>query len=104
MRKRLTAREIVHTFTPGDYSGDPQDNDSLGLFWKDRLSQAKWSPVVAGSETKQSLFDDIKEHGQKRPISLNLETKEILDGHHRLAALYHLNPNQFVKYRGWKPS
>ena len=103
MGKRLTARDIVHTFTPGDYTGDPQDNDSLGLFWKNRLEQAKWSPSIMGSGSTQSLYDNIKEHGQKKPVSLNLETKEILDGHHRLASLYHLNPNQFVKYRAWKP-
>ena len=97
--KRLTAREIVHTFTPGDYAGEPNDNDALGFFWKDRISQAKWT----GNNEGQSLYDDIKQNGQKKPISLNMETKEILDGHHRLASLYHLNPDQFVKYRAWKP-
>jgi hypothetical protein len=104
VRKRLTARDIVHNFVPGDYSGDPDDQDMLGDFWKNRYQQSKWSPMVSGSGEKDSIYDSIEKEGQKKPVSLNLETKEILDGHHRIAAMYHMNPDQFVKYRSWKPS
>lgn len=102
MGKRLTARDIVHTFTPGDYSGDPTDDEQLGAFWKQRYEQSRWSPTVMGSDDgRQSLFDSIKEKGQQKPVSLNMKTREILDGHHRIAAMYHINPDQFVKYRAW---
>lgn len=100
MPKRLTARDIVHTFTPGDFAGDTSDDDQMGDFWRQRYEQSKWTP----SSGNTSLFESIKEKGQQKPVSLNLDTKEILDGHHRIAALYRLNPNQFVKYRAWKPS
>lgn len=101
MGKRLTAREIIDTFTPGDYTGQgTAAGDPEKSFWDERLKQAKWSPK---SGERPSLFDDIKESGQKKPVSLNMDTKEILDGHHRIAVIAHLNPNQFVKYRAWKP-
>lgn len=104
MGKRLTARDIVHTFTPGDFSGDPTDNEQLGDFWRQRYEQSKWTPTISGSGSGgTSLFESIKEKGQQKPVSLNMDTKEILDGHHRIAAMYRLNPDQFVKYRAWTP-
>lgn len=115
MGKRLTARKIMETFEPGDYVSDsetehgmtvpktPSDYDyepvtDVNEFWNRKLQNAK-----LGTKDSPSLYDSIKREGQKKPISLNMETKEILDGHHRLAVLYHLNPDQFVKYRSWRP-
>lgn len=99
MARRLTAQQIINEFTPGDYPGDVEDHEQLGNFWKQRLEQSRWSSSVMGG----GLYEDIKAHGQKKPVVLNMETKEILDGHHRIAAMHHINPDQFVRYRSWRP-
>jgi hypothetical protein len=112
MAKRLTAREIMSKFDPGDFNPDwemdtvpktPSDYDyepvdDIDTFWNNKLQDAQFR----GSKD-MSLYDDIKTHGQKKPVVLNMETNEIIDGHHRLAAIHHMNPNQFVKYRSYKP-
>lgn len=96
-RKRITARELTTEWTPGDYSGDPKNEEMLENFWELKLKQAK-TPY-----TGESLYENIKNRGQQSPVSLNFKTKEILDGHHRIAALNNLHPEQFVKYKAWDP-
>jgi hypothetical protein len=112
MAKRLTARDIMNNFDPGDFNPDWEmdtvpktisDYDyepvsDLDEFWENKLSSSQFR----GSK-EQSLYESIQSEGQKKPITLNMGTKEIIDGHHRLAAMHHMNPNQFVKYRSFKP-
>ena len=90
MTKRLTARNIIENYRAGDHS---PDEDKEG-FWETKLEDAKFR----GSQ-RSSLYESIQTEGQKKPILLNQKTMEIVDGHHRLAALHHMNPDQFVKYR-----
>lgn len=78
--------------------GDMLHSDNPKEFWNTKLEDTKTTKV---SEDK-TLFEDIAERGQQKPIligSRGMGMSSILDGHHRLAALHHINPDQFVKYR-----
>lgn len=111
MPKRLTARDIIENYEPGDFNPDWEMDtvpktisdydyepvDNIEDFWDRKLEGAKFR----GSQ-HTSLYEDLKNEGQKKPILLNQKTREIVDGHHRLAALHHMNPDQFVKYRSIK--
>ena len=94
MGKRLTAQQIMDNYQPGDILRD----DTPETFWKNKLESAKTTKV----SKDKTLYEDIKERGQQKPIligSRGMSFPQILDGHHRLAILHHINPNQFVKYR-----
>lgn len=98
MGKRLTAQQIMDNYQPGDMLSE----DAPETFWANKLESAKNTKV---SEDK-TLYQDIEERGQKKPIvigSRGMGMPSILDGHHRLATLHHINPNQFVKYRRVTP-
>lgn len=92
--KRLTAQQIMDNYQPGDMLR----NDTPENFWAGRLKNAQTTRV---SEDK-TLYQDLAERGQQKPITIGhrgFGSPSILDGHHRLAALHHINPDQFVKYR-----
>jgi hypothetical protein len=35
---------------------------------------------------QESLFSHIQKHGVSEPVNLNVEDKEVIDGHHRIAS------------------
>ena len=94
--KKLTAQQIMDTYAPGDKLA----KESADQFWNSKLEEAHILKV----SKDRSLYEDVKQHGQKKPILLTqggpLYTEPtIIDGHHRLALMHHINPQQFVKYR-----
>lgn len=93
--KRLTAQQIMDTYEPTD----KHESEFAENFWEDRLDE---SYEIKVSKDK-SLHEDIAERGQRKPILLKkaneINKAQIIDGHHRLAVVHHLNPNQFVKYQ-----
>ena len=96
--KKLTAQQIMDTYEPGDMSRE----NTPETFWAGKLASAK---EVKVSKDK-TLYQDLEERGQQKPITIGYRgfgSPSILDGHHRLAALHHMNPNQFVKYRRVTP-
>lgn len=96
MGKRFTAQQIMDNYEPGDWF---VRNQTLEEFWDQKLSEAKEPSEAYGGK---SLYEHIEEHGQKTPIQIGTRGFSyplILEGHHRLAAMHHMNPNQFVKYR-----
>ena len=98
MGKRLTAQQIMDNYQPGDML----KGDTPETFWAGKLESAKNTKV---SEDK-TLFEDIADRGQQKAITIGsrgMGMASILDGHHRLAVLHHINPNQFVKYRRVTP-
>jgi hypothetical protein len=98
MGKRLTAQQIMDNYQPGDILRHQEPEE----FWGYKLEEAKTNKI----SKDRTLYQDIEERGQQKPITLGykgLGAPSILDGHHRLAALHHMNPNQFVKYRRVTP-
>lgn len=96
MAKRLTARDIMQHYEPGDWNPKTQSKEE---FWDQKLTEAKEPREVYGG---RSLYENLQEHGQKEPLLLGnrgMAFPQIFEGHHRLAALHHINPDQFVKYR-----
>ena len=94
--KRLTAQQIMDNYKPGDMLPTQQPEQ----FWTERLAQARTTKI----SNDKTLYQDLAERGQQKPILLTqgdaLYTKPtIIDGHHRLALMHHINPQQFVKYR-----
>jgi len=96
--KRLTAQQIMDNYRPGDMA----KNETPEQFWKHKLTVAKNSNWYWGVEGGETLYEDLANNGQRLPILLNHDEKEIVDGHHRLAAMHHINPNQFVNYQSVK--
>jgi len=100
--KKLTAQQIMDNYQSGEYAAQSDSEASVGRnftsdeFWAGKLYEAQ---RLRGNS---SLYQDIEKYGQKKPISLNQEEKEIVDGHHRLVSMYHMNPHQFVRYRSVK--
>jgi len=90
--KRLTAQQIMDNYKPGDLTS----NETPEQFWATKLKVAKDSKISEG----ETLYEDLVNRGQRLPILLNHDEKEIVDGHHRLAVMHHINPNQFVNYQG----
>lgn len=94
MGKRLTAQHIMDNYQIGNSRSNKTDEE----FWADTLETAKTTKVSAD----KTLFEHITERGQLKPILIGRKSihspAEIFDGHHRLAVLHHMNPNQFVKY------
>lgn len=96
MGKRLTAQQIMDNYEPGDWNPRTQSKEE---FWDQKLSDAKEPRAIYGGK---SLYENIEEHGQKEPViigSRGMGFPSIFEGHHRLAVMHHMNPNQFVKYR-----
>ena len=94
MGKRLTAQQIMDNYQPGDMLRE----DTPEIFWAGKLESAKTTQV----SKDKTLYQDLKERGQQKPITIvykGFGSPSVLDGHHRLAALHHMNPDQFVKYR-----
>jgi hypothetical protein len=75
-----------------------EDEDTLQYKLKD--SQHKDSYAGQSYPNSSSLYDSIKEHGVHTPIfvgrSRYVPRPVVTNGHHRLAASRHLNPNQFI--------
>lgn len=98
MGKRLTAQQIMDNYQPGDMLRE----DTPETFWAGKLESAKTTKV----SKDKTLYQDLEERGQQKPITIGYKgfgSPSILDGHHRLAALHHMNPDQFVKYRRVTP-
>ena len=98
MGKRLTAQQIMDNYQPGDMLRE----DTPETFWAGKLKSAQTTRV----SKDKTLYEDLEERGQQKPITIGYKgfgSPSILDGHHRLAALHHMNPNQFVKYRRVTP-
>ena len=97
--KRLTAQQIMDNYHSGEHAAYADAEAHAGRnftsdeFWAGKLYEAQ---RLSGDS---SLYQNIEKHGQKKPILINQKDKEIVDGHHRLVSLYHMNPHQFVKYR-----
>ena len=94
MGKRLTAQQIMDNYQPGDRV----PHETPETFWANKLYGAKTNMV----SKEKTLYQDLEERGQQHPIVIGSReeggTPTILNGHHRLAALHHMNPNQFVNY------
>lgn len=80
----MTAREIVGEYKPweGDYINDESAED----LWERKANE---------SETN-GLLESIREHGVQIPVSLDHAGKQVVGGHHRIAAQHRLNPDQFI--------
>jgi len=104
----MTPDEIIEHHHLGDtkYLGDPnkpfekkgpeqQDLDKSLMDYKRKDSM---HPMSYDGNT--SLYDSIKDHGIQKPINIGyspyIPMGIVTDGHHRLAASRHLNPQQFV--------
>jgi hypothetical protein len=124
-----TAREIIEGTHLIDFR--PGNIDKEGLMAK-KLREAseprKESARVPGSTTPEyighrgGLTDAVKEHGYdwSQPVSVEPDLRDpenprltLIDGHHRVAVMDHLHPDQFIPiklYRGkhgvaasWRP-
>ena len=93
--KRLTAQQIMDNYEPAD----KHESEFVENFWEDKLDESYEIKVSKDI----SLHQHIAERGQLKPILLKkaneTDKAQIIDGHHRLAVLHHLSPNQFVKYK-----
>lgn len=101
LRLFMTAGELRNQYRPylgdmvhgGFYGKDISDSEHRNNFWDSKAKEAEES----------GLLDSIKEHGVKNPVAIyNTRTPNspvtggVLNGHHRIAAAYKLNPDQFV--------
>lgn len=99
MSRRLTAQQIMENYEPGDWNARTETKDE---FWNQKLAESQEPREIYGGK---SLYEHLQEHGQKSPViigSRGMGFPSIFEGHHRLAALHHINPHQFVKYRSAK--
>jgi hypothetical protein len=77
------------SYKRGDEYVPPETNDQL---YQRKLGEAN----------KSGLTDDLRTHGVNMPIMLATETQgasgkpNVAGGHHRLAAMSHLNPDQLL--------
>lgn len=80
----MTAREIMDEYEPigGDYIG----GETTEELWERKADEAE----------ANGLLDSIKKFGVQVPVSLDHEGKEVMGGHHRIAAQHRLNPDQFI--------
>lgn len=80
----MTAREIISEYKP--LEGDYINEETADELWERKANE---------SETN-GLLESIRKHGVQIPVSLDHADKEVLGGHHRIAAQYRLNPDQFM--------
>jgi len=52
----------------------------------------RFYPIQQGSNQRSSLYIDIKNDGVLEPIQVSLSNNMILDGLHRIAVAYDINP------------
>ena len=85
---------------PGPKGAEQKAEDEETLQYKLKDSQHKDSYAGQPYGNASSLYDSIKREGVHTPIfvgsSQYVPRPVVTNGHHRLAAARHLNPNQFV--------
>jgi hypothetical protein len=85
---------------PGPKGKEQKAEDEETLQYKLKDSQHKDSYAGQPYGSASSLYDSIKKEGVHTPIfvgkSYGVPRPVVQNGHHRLAAARHLNPNQFV--------
>lgn len=80
----MTPREIMKEYSPigGDFIG----NETADQLWERKADEAE----------ANGLLDSVRELGVQVPVSLDHRHKEVMGGHHRIAAQHRLNPDQFI--------
>ena len=92
----MTPKEIMSEYKPNeadaerrwDYKDAGEDGrlETDEELWSRKADEASWS----------GLMDDIRERGVHIPVSLDFANKRVRGGHHRIAAMNHINPHQFI--------
>lgn len=93
----MTPAEIMEEYhpNPADHMNKPNGSKET----VDELYERKLDESI-----NNGLYDSVREHGVHIPISLNEHMMRIVGGHHRLAAMAHINPHQFVPVTyNWAP-
>ena len=91
----LTPREIHETYKPIDETlGDRLDADRQGR----KASDVMWDRKVQQAKDR-GLYDEIQQEGVRKPVSLvsgGPDAGLVGNGHHRLAASTHIDPDRLV--------
>jgi hypothetical protein len=63
--------------------------------YQNKLNESrKFYPLQYGSNQRSSLYIDIQNQWIKEPIQVSISDNMILDGLHRIAAAYDINPSR----------
>ena len=90
LRMFMTPQEIMDNYEP-----NPFENKWNAEHKRKENTEELWARK-ADEADKSGLTGDIKEKGVGLPISLDMHTNTVNDGHHRVAAAHRLNPDQFM--------
>jgi len=90
LRMFMTPQEIMDNYEP-----NPFENKWNAEQNRKENNEELWARK-ADEADKSGLTGDIKEKGVGLPISLDMHTNTVNDGHHRVAAAHRLNPDQFM--------
>ncbi len=80
-----TARELKESF----YAGDRRGGETVDELWNRKLVKSQ----KRGLFKRTSLYDSVEREGVKKPLAVTPENK-LLDGHHRVAAMYEIDPDR----------
>lgn len=85
----MTPQEVKDKFRirESEYQ-DHEDNYTEEHLYNRKRDEAKKTNIGGWPKKKgeQSLYSHIQKHGVREPIRVDAETKEIWDGHHRIAS------------------
>lgn len=97
----MTARELRHETTPGDFVarkfGVPQSVEDM---WDRKTRESESPRNDYWNDSNESLAALIRREGVKEPVWLTHERgmprPTLSDGHHRVAAAHRINPNSLL--------
>lgn len=99
LRLFMTPKEIMSAYKPN--AADKEEIFDDDGDWREETDEELWNRK-ADEAVMSGLTDDIIQRGVHIPVSLDIEAKRVRGGHHRIAAMNHINPKQFlpVNYAG----
>lgn len=80
----MTPREIMSRHTPN--RGDYRTGETTEELWKRKADEAE----------DVGLISHMQDHGVRVPISIDPDFGAIRGGHHRIAGMHRINPDQFI--------
>lgn len=82
-----TARELREHYTPWDYNEQAHEGDPE-IMWEQKHEEV-WD---------EGLYHQIADEGVKKPVNVHhtAHDRELLNGHHRVAAQYDADPEAFI--------
>ena len=85
----MTPEEVKRNFRVRESEYDEHDMTFMEEHLYNRKKEEAKETNIGGWPRKkgeQSLYSHIQKHGVREPIRVDAETKEIWDGHHRIAS------------------